>query len=115
MRCAYPSDLAQVAEAFDATYLERLKRVADAAETISADHGGADIILRRIRLPVHRGGMGIRSVAATSTPAFIAGACAAVPAFTDMRKPNAARAAASANASETGDAAPGSAVDAGII
>ena len=81
MRCAYPSDLAQVAEAFDATYLERLKRVADAAETISADHGGADIILRRIRLPVHRGGMGIRSVAATSTPAFIAGACAAVPAF----------------------------------
>ena len=39
----------------------------------SADHGGADIILRRIRLPVHRGGMGIRSVAATSTPAFMCG------------------------------------------
>ena len=52
-------------------------------------HGGADIISKRIRLPAHMGGLGVRSVAAMSTPAFIAGACAAVPAFTGVREPKA--------------------------
>ena len=84
MRCVYPSDLKWAAAEFDRTFLTRLLRVADAEWVVDGEsHGGKDIAEARLHLPTHAGGFGIREISKMMYPAFIAGACAAVPALTD--------------------------------
>ena len=83
LRCVYPTHLAHAAAQFDREYLLALLRVADAEWVFDGEHGGGDIVRARIALPVAAGGWGARSTAVLSPAAFIAGACAAVPAFAD--------------------------------
>ena len=82
-----PSDAVIPHRQLDKTYLARLVRAAKAEATIdaAAAAGGdvaADIILRRVRLPVRAGGLGIRAMSDIAAAAFVAGACAAVPHLT---------------------------------